>query len=425
MEYSFDSEIKRFISHLDSIEQSMPIIMLLMVSIGKKTRKDMKDFLSNLEEDIDEDGNEFYKIPISKNGKFRKLKRREESYSLAQTVIPRSLLVSIVSIYDAYLGRLIRTMFAVKPEMLNALQKNITLSDLLTYNSIEDVKEYMIEKEIESVLRDSHSDHFDWLEKKLDIPLRKGLDIWPAFIEVTERRNLFVHCDGVISSQYLSVCNKYDVKFDKEYKVGEVLYVNGRYFKNALNCMYEVGIKLGHVLWRKLYPMDIESADKSLNDNVYDFIIRENYDIAISILEFAVNVLKKNDNGEYKYFYIINLAQSYKWKGEDKKCKELIEKVDWSPLSNSFRLANAVLRDDFSDAAMFMRRIGNSGEVERFDYNEWPLFKKFRETQEFKDAYYEIFREPFEITELATETKNDSENLETEGDKTTKMEVSS
>ncbi len=33
----------------------------------------------------------------------------------------------------------------------------------------------MLEKEIESVLRESHSEHFFWLEKKLDIPLRKGL----------------------------------------------------------------------------------------------------------------------------------------------------------------------------------------------------------------------------------------------------------
>lgn len=404
MDYNFNSEIKRFISHVESIENTMPLIMLILDSIGKKTRKDMNDFLSRLEEDVDENGNEFYKIPIEDHWRFRKLKRREESSLLAPQVIPRSILVSLVSIYDAYLGRLIRTMFVTKPEMLNALQKNITLSDLLTYDSIAAVKEYMIEKEIESVLRESHSEHFDWLEKKLEIPLRKGLQVWPTFIEITERRNLFVHCDGVVSSQYLSVCGRNEVKLVKKLKVGDKLNVNAKYFRTAVNCMYEIGIKLGQVIWRKLKPEEFERADISLNDYVYDFITKENYDTAISILEFAVNVLKKTDNGEYKYFFIINLAQSYKWKGEEEKCIELMDKYDWSPLSNSFKLANAVLRNDFTNAAMIMRRIGKSGDVNKFDYKEWPLFKKFRETQEFKKAYYEIFNEPYEITEMATES---------------------
>src|SRR2546423_10410038 len=44
--------------------------------------------------------------------------------------------------------------------------------------------------------------------------LRKDLPIWPVFVEVTERRNLFAHCSGKVSAQYLTVCDNHGVKFD-------------------------------------------------------------------------------------------------------------------------------------------------------------------------------------------------------------------
>lgn len=407
MDYTFDSEIKRYISHIDSIEDTMPLIMLTLGTIGKKSKKDFKELIANFEVETDKEGNELVKIPIGELRRYNKLKARVENFSLAGSVIPRSLLVSLVSIYDAYLGRLLRTMFLVKPEILNALQKNITLSELLTYNSIDEAKEFMIEKEIETVLRDSHSEQFEWLEKKLDMTLRKGLASWPTFIEITERRNLYVHCDGVISSQYLSVCNRNKVVHEKEIKVGDDLNVSGKYFKTALNCMYEIGIKLGQVIWRKLKPDEIEAADKNINEIVYDIIVNESYDIAINILEFAVEVLKKNVNDEYKYFFVVNLAQSYKWKGDSKKCIEILGNVNWAPLSDSFRLANAVLSDNFTEAIFFMRRIGTRGVVSKFNYCEWPLFNEFRKSQEFAAVYNEIFGEVFEITEVASEPENE------------------
>ena len=67
-------------------------------------------------------------------------------------------------------------------------------------------REKIFAKEVESILRSSHSDQFLWMERVFSIPLTKGLESWPSFIELTERRNLFVHCDGVVSDQYINVC---------------------------------------------------------------------------------------------------------------------------------------------------------------------------------------------------------------------------
>ena len=136
----------------------------------------------------------------------------------------------------------------------------------MAFGSVEAAREYLIEKEIETVLRKSHAEQFDWLENKFGLPLKKGLDVWPAFIEVTERRNLFVHTSGLVSRQYLDVCAKHKVTLPKDATLGNELGVSKEYFTVAHEAIFEVGVKLAHVLWRKLKPEDREEADDNLSD---------------------------------------------------------------------------------------------------------------------------------------------------------------
>jgi hypothetical protein len=280
------------------------------------------------------------------------------------------------------------------------MQNTITLADLNKFLSIDEAKEYLIEKEIENVLRNSHSEHFLWLEKKLNVSIKDHLNVWPRFIEITERRNLFVHCDGVISSQYLSVCSKNNYQFEEEYKIGDVLDVDSRYFKNAVNTIYEIGILLGQFIWRKLLPNEIEEADRSLNEVVFEFIVEENYQLAINLLNFALD--NWNIQGEYKYMFLINLAQSYKWSGQTDKCLELLDTITWAPLSNTFKIANYVLRDDFTEALRIMEKISKTNELPKIAYKEWPLFKEFVKQDDFKEKHYKIYGEVFDVTEVTS-----------------------
>jgi len=42
-----------------------------------------------------------------------------------------------------------------------------------------------------------------------------------------------------------------------------------------------------------------------------------------------------------------------------------------------------------------MKRIGNSGLVPQEAYSDWPIFKEFRKTEEFKQCYENIYSEQF------------------------------
>lgn len=99
---------------------------------------------------------------------------------------------------------------------------------------------------------------------------------------------------------------------------------------------------------------------------------------------------------------IVNLALSHKWSDNEDACKNVLERYDWSAVSDDFLLAHAVLRDDFAYARTIMRRIGNSGVVSKSNYNEWPLFKKFRETSDFSIEYSSIFGPEVELSEKSS-----------------------
>src|SRR5207244_3473281 len=109
----------------------------------------------------------------------------------------------------------------------------------------------------------SHADHFSWLETKLDMPLRKDLPSWPSFVELTERRNLLVHCDGVVSHHYLANCQEHSVALGT-CSVGDKLGVPSVYYRAACDCILEMAVKLTHVVWRKLLPNEREPADNAL-----------------------------------------------------------------------------------------------------------------------------------------------------------------
>src|SRR5262249_11987437 len=145
-------------------------------------------------------------------------------------------------------------------------------------------RDAIIEKEVESVIRSSHSGQIEWLEKRLNMTLRKDLKIWPEFIELCERRNIFTHADGLVSSQYLKACAAHGCTVTA--KFGEKLSVDPAYYENAVSIILEMGVKLTQVVWRKLCPDQILEASTELNEFAYELIAKRKYKAAITMLEF-------------------------------------------------------------------------------------------------------------------------------------------
>ena len=307
-------------------------------------------------------------------------------------------MVSLVSLYDAYLGNLIKVMYKTCPDLLNDSNKNFSLSEILQFESIEEAKERVIEKEVDAVLRDSHLAQIQWIETKLKLPLRKDLPAFSDFIEITERRNLFVHTNGEVSRQYIKICKENQVKGIEKIKIGNHLTATPQYIFHCYNTLFEIGVKLGHVIWRKLDKTTRVQADNYLNDICFDLLKQNKYELALVLLKFATEVLKTHANQEIKYIFIINKALAYYLTDDKQACIEVLDKEDWSAFAPKFQLAVAVLHDDYATATSYMKMIKDS--APKNIYGDWPLFTKFRESDEFKSCYKELYNEDFSYAEI-------------------------
>jgi hypothetical protein len=398
MEPSFQTEVNRFVERIESMRVTLPIMVRVISDANQQAQDGFKNFLLKKGiEGKEKEGKITYLVSPEDLTVFRKLEKEQKSAELASSFVPTTFLIALISQYDAYIGRLIRVLFLIKSELLSSSERQMTFSDIIKFESVNDAKDFIIEKEIETVLRKSHSEQIQWLEKKLAMPFTKELEIWPDFIEVTERRNLFVHADGVVSTQYRNVCKMHGVKSLDDAENCKKLSVSLSYFEKSCNCIFEMGVKIAHVIWRKLQPEDRKNADENLNELCGNLILFTNYQLAIILLNFATDTLPKYSSEQISLLFKINKAQALKWNNQEKECRDELNAVDWSAKGLKFKLAKLVLEENYEEAVSTMRSIGKQGEVTATDYKTRPIFQKFRQTDFFLTAFEDVFGEKFEL----------------------------
>jgi len=315
------------------------------------------------------------------------------SYGFHADTLARSLFIFTFACFDAFVGNLLREIFMLKKEQQHTIEKTLNLDDLNQYKTVAQLRSHLIEKEISSFTRDSYDKQFKDLEKRFGIRTLREFPKWPEFIEASQRRHLFTHCEGIVSANYITTCKATGCKIPSAIKVGEKLDLMPKYHHASIQTVAEVGVKLGVTIWRKLFPGDIKFSDDYLCTTIVNGIKDDVIQYALSIAEFAVN--QNNVSSEqYQRMFVINYAQSLKWDKNESKCLEVLDNYDWSACSAEFQLAVAVLKDDFDLSNQLMITIGSKCYlVRKMDYLVWPLFRKFIKSDQFKSAFKSIYEQ--------------------------------
>ena len=179
-----------------------------------------------------------------------------------------------------------------------------------------------------------------------------------------------------------------------------MLYATPDYVEHCYSVLFEMGVKLGQVIWRKLDEKNsLEEAESLLITIVYDLLKNNNYDLAITLSEFATKDYVKDYDKVCECVKIVNKALAYYLNGDKKNCESIISAMDWSATDPKYKLAVSVLREKYDEACKIMYEIGKNDEMKE-NYREWPLFKVFRETDSFKSTFKDIFKAEFDIVEI-------------------------
>jgi len=340
--------------------------------------------------------------------KIRKCVREIDRHikSAPMEVLEKSLFISLFAAFDKYIGDLIAVLYNKNPELYKNINREMPLSEILSYESIDAIREVILDKEIETIRRKGYMDQFSELEKKFSIKLTK-FDNWPEFIERTQRRNLFTHCDGIVSKQYLDVCKSVGFNFEREPEIGDQLKIGSKYFFGSCYLITEVAVMLGQTLWRKTTPKDIKECDQNLNLLIFDFLHMEAWGKAISLSKFALN-LPDISNDQMERMFSVNYAIALKAINKGNAAKNVLDKKDWSATSYDFRLAYSVLCEDYEVAGKLMNKVGKEGElISEIAYHDWPLFREFRDRVEFFENYESVYgyKYSLKLSSIAEEKK--------------------
>lgn len=311
-------------------------------------------------------------------------------------VLAKSLFTQLFAEFDAYIGELLKVIYLKNDKLLKGISREISLSDLLDFDDLNAVKIAMLEKEIETIRRDSYIEQFSTLEKKFNLSLKKFKE-WSEFVELSQRRNILTHNGGIVSDQYLIVCDREGHRFQSRPKLGESLGVTFEYFTNASRLVSKVGLMLAYTLWIKVFPKETPDIHRALNDTIFNCLQQKRWRFVAELEDFVLSDPMRKGISEIDLrIRIVNASIGLKFSGKDADAEKLLESVDWSASYRDFRLATAVLREKYAEAVDIMRSIGKNGEIiDQADYHTWPLFTKFRERPEFYEVYFEIYGEAF------------------------------
>lgn len=311
-----------------------------------------------------------------------------------QEVLQTSFFNNIFAIYDVFTGDLIKAIFSKKPDLFDSINKNLTFSEILKAGDIASIKESVIEEEIDTIRRKSYVEQFEYLENQFKIKLT-AFDSWPRFVEAGQRRNLMTHCGGIVSEQYLERCKKEKVQLPADLKRGDKLTLSTKYIIETTDIVISVCVMLSQTLWRKVCPTaeEYEKAAKHLIKTTYDLLRAEQWIAAEMVGAYAMEIpVRKQMDSKSARMLAINRCISLKEMKNLTMMESILSSFDWSDTSLEFRLAEAVLRERYVDAAELMLKIGKQGElIDQTAYVKWPLFRDFRASTAFADTYKKIY----------------------------------
>ena len=197
--------IEDYLACINSIKETFDSTFGLLNKNNTNVRQELVNFLNkdnNLNLDIS---------PIQAKS-LKLIVRKFERAELATKIFPQSMLVSLVSQYDYLIGQLVQFIYQINPNLLNDSNSQISYKDLFKYTDLDTIKNKIIQDKVETVLRKSHDEQIEDLQRLSGVKNLKGVSFWKEFVEITQRRNLFVHCKGIVSDQYIQKCK--DVGID-------------------------------------------------------------------------------------------------------------------------------------------------------------------------------------------------------------------
>lgn len=305
-------------------------------------------------------------------------------------LLHKSAFVMLISYFDFLISDLIHYFYKRYPESLSGKELSIKLNELILCDHLTEAIDYIVNKEVDSVLYDNFEKQKTYFKDYLKINIKENIIHWDIINEAIERRNIIVHNNSKINKRYLkSVDLSVIPKKTKGLKEGNKIGINEDYFTIVFDEILIAGIILFQSCWRKWRKDDIDSVDYLLIKDMYDALSQEKWTVAERLGLFAKECKVSSERN--RLLLSINYCQSLKWQNKKKDLEKELEKFDTSTISPKYILALCALKSDRNN---FYKNIEGAiivDKMEKDDFMEWPLFRELRKEPDFEERIKSAF----------------------------------
>jgi hypothetical protein len=330
----------------------------------------------------------------------------------ARRLFTGNVLLTLVARFEQLQREMLICVFEAYPDRLKGADEGISYEDVVAAGTLEDLKTKLIAKQVDQICGNSYFDLAKYFSELLCDKIH-AWELWPVAVETYERRHAHAHSGGTITAKYLRLCRSHGVKLPEKTALGDPLPVDDDYFHERFEAFYVMAVRTSQVLFRKQFPKELGYADSALQEIGYELMKSDEWSLARSIFGFAVSLPVGIVSGDqFRRLAIINYCISLNALGEHEAVKKQIAGVDWTACASQFRLAVAVLNHDYAEAGRLMLTMRKDDPIIEAHYREWPLFREFRSTANFRRAFKKLYRRDFDhLTKQAVSTRLSSEDI--------------
>lgn len=408
----FKKEINIFVSNLQSLRD---FIALLDPFLAKKSNKVIKEYAADLTplmlalnklspEDFELDVSEevIHKLfPFKTYLKVKEEEGKRKGVSLSIEgkgasrfdkamlevaksrerieLLYQNSLISLVSAVEWFISDMMHIYYEKYEKAVESGDKSFSLDDLKKFSTIDEARDYFIDKKVEDLTRGSFLDWVSFFKTKPKLCMSYLNEYLNDLVEACERRNLLIHNGGIVNRIYLS---KIASNLRKGKKIGQKLHVSREYLDQRLDYFERNCLLIAAELWKKLLADDVERGDV-LNKVAFDHMVKGRWFISEGLSFFAMNDKKMLERsvliGKMNYWL------SRKRQGSWHEIREEVEKEDLSAKGKIFELARLSMCEERNKFFKLLPKVLKADDINKESLNTFPVFEEVRKDKRFSE----------------------------------------
>lgn len=317
--------------------------------------------------------------PISKKN-IDKLIREMQSIERRNELIYQNSLINLVTTYERAMAKIITTYYVKNNESLGP-DKTIKLYEVKKMNSISEIVNYLIMNEVKDLMHRGVKEWHDFIKKKFCSPLYYYNNNRKVIEEIFERRNLFIHNDGIINEIYY---NKF--KDDNDIHIGQKRNASKDYIFDSANILLHdyIDIVLSFIDYNN------RALIETLFTIGFEEMCEKNYLIAYEIFSFLDN--NDNEIEANKCLYKINKWICCKSISDLNGYLREIDEYDYSNQSVELQLGIEAIKMDKERIRALVNKV-NISQLSDEEISTWPVFQWIREDEDFYAEILKLIRD--------------------------------